>query len=92
MADLRLLVDMHDIGKLGVPDHILLKPGPLTEEERKKIQRHPEVGYRIALSSGELAGVAPYILQHHERSRKDLTSSRLSFIFYCYCRSIKLML
>jgi diguanylate cyclase (GGDEF)-like protein/PAS domain S-box-containing protein len=66
MADLRLLVDMHDIGKLGVPDHILLKPGPLTEEERKEIQRHPEVGYRIALSSGELAGVAPYILQHHE--------------------------
>lgn len=67
MDGLRLLVEMHDIGKLGVPDHILFKPGPLTEEERKEIQRHSEVVYRIALSSGELAPVAPYILQHHER-------------------------
>lgn len=67
MDNLRLLVDMHDIGKLGVPDHILFKPGPLTEEERKEVQRHPEVGYRIAISSGELAPVAPFILQHHER-------------------------
>ncbi|SHJ80942.1 diguanylate cyclase [Desulfofundulus thermosubterraneus] len=66
MDSLRLLVEIHDIGKLGVPDHILFKPGPLTEEERKEIQRHSEVGYRIALSSGELAPVAPYILQHHE--------------------------
>lgn len=66
MDSLRLLVKVHDIGKLGVPDHILLKLGPLTEEERKEIQRHPEVGYRIAVSSGELAPVAPFILQHHE--------------------------
>ncbi|MEW6274854.1 MAG: diguanylate cyclase [Bacillota bacterium] len=66
MDNLRLLVEMHDIGKLGVPDHILFKPGPLTEEERKEIQRHSEVGYRIALSSGELAPVAELILQHHE--------------------------
>lgn len=67
MDNLRLLVDVHDIGKLGVPDSTLLKPGPLTEEEWEKVRRHPEVGYRIALSSGELAPVAPYILQHHER-------------------------
>ncbi|MDI6814248.1 MAG: HD-GYP domain-containing protein, partial [Desulfitobacteriaceae bacterium] len=67
MDSLRLLVEMHDIGKLGVPDHILFKPGPLTEEEKKEVQRHSEVGYRIALSSGELAPVAPFILQHHER-------------------------
>ncbi|WP_245574419.1 diguanylate cyclase [Desulfovirgula thermocuniculi] len=66
LDSLRLLVEMHDIGKLGVPDHILFKPGPLTGEERKQIQRHSEVGYRIALSSGELAQIAPYILQHHE--------------------------
>lgn len=66
MDSLRLLVKVHDIGKLGVPDHILHKRGPLTEEERKEIQRHPEVGYRIAISSGELAPVAPFILQHHE--------------------------
>ncbi|GEA16276.1 hypothetical protein E308F_25200 [Moorella sp. E308F] len=65
--NLRLLVDVHDIGKLAVPDNILLKPGPLTEEEWEEVRRHPEVGYRIALSSGELSTVAPYILQHHER-------------------------
>ncbi len=64
---LRLLVEMHDVGKLGVPDDILCKPGPLTEEEKRLVRRHPEVGYRIALSSGELARIAPYILQHHER-------------------------
>ncbi|MCG0279076.1 MAG: diguanylate cyclase [Thermanaeromonas sp.] len=67
MDNLRLLVDVHDIGKLAVPASILLKPGPLTEEEWEEVRRHPEVGYRIALSSGELARVAPYILQHHER-------------------------
>jgi len=67
MDNLRLLVEIHDIGKLGIPDHILFKPEPLTEEEREEIQRHSEVGYRIALSSGELAPVAPYIYQHHER-------------------------
>lgn len=67
MDNLRLLVDVHDIGKLAVPASILLKPGPLTEEEWEEVRRHSEVGYRIALSSGELARVAPYILQHHER-------------------------
>lgn len=67
MDSLRLLVEMHDVGKLGVPDDVLCKPGPLTEEEMKVVQRHPETGYRIALSSGELARIAPYILQHHER-------------------------
>ncbi|HHW40323.1 MAG TPA: diguanylate cyclase [Syntrophomonadaceae bacterium] len=66
MDSLRLLVDVHDIGKLVIPDHILFKPGPLTAEEMKQIRRHPEVGYRIALSSGELAPIAPLILQHHE--------------------------
>lgn len=63
---LRLLVDMHDIGKVEVPKHIIFKPGPLTEKERKEVERHPEVGYRIALSSGELAPIAEFILQHHE--------------------------
>jgi len=67
METLRLLVDMHDIGKLEIPDHIIFKPGPLSEEEKEEVRRHPEVGYRMALSSGVLAKVAEPILQHHER-------------------------
>ena len=62
-----LLVEMHDIGKLGVPENILNKPEPLSPEERRIIERHPEIGYRIALTSGELSAIAPLILQHHER-------------------------
>ncbi|GAV22782.1 diguanylate cyclase [Carboxydothermus pertinax] len=62
-----LLVEMHDIGKLGVPESVLNKPEPLSPEERRIIERHPEIGYRIALTSGELSAIAPLILQHHER-------------------------
>ncbi|MBC7335258.1 MAG: diguanylate cyclase, partial [Clostridia bacterium] len=61
-----LLVEVHDIGKLGVPDQIIFKSGKLSAEERREIQRHPEIGYRIALSSPDLAPVAELILQHHE--------------------------
>ena len=64
---LLLLVEMHDIGKLGIPESLLNKPEPLSPEERKIIERHPEIGYRIALTAGELAAIAPLILQHHER-------------------------
>jgi diguanylate cyclase (GGDEF)-like protein len=64
---LRLLADIHDVGKLGVPEHILFKPSPLTREEWEEVRRHPEVGYRLALSSPELAPVAELIRQHHER-------------------------
>lgn len=66
MDDLCLLAEIHDIDKLGVPDHILLRPCGLTEEEREGIERHTELGYRIALSSPELASVAELIRQHHE--------------------------
>jgi diguanylate cyclase (GGDEF)-like protein/PAS domain S-box-containing protein len=67
MDRLCLLVEVHDIGKLGVPRHILLKPGTLSTEEWKEVKRHPEIGYRIALSSPELASVADLILQCRER-------------------------
>lgn len=66
LTDLQLLAQFHDIGKLAVPDCILLKPGPLTPEERIKMNRHPEVGYRIAHSSPDLAPIADNILTHHE--------------------------
>lgn len=67
LADLALLARAHDIGKAAVPDAVLFKPGPLTEEEREIMKSHSEKGYRIALSSPELAGIADLILKHHER-------------------------
>ena len=64
--DLRLLARFHDIGKVGIPDRILFKPGPLTPEEAKEMQRHSEIGNRIALSSADLVPIADWILKHHE--------------------------
>ena len=65
--DLHLLAQFHDIGKIGVPDHILFKPGPLTTEERKEMERHSEIGHRIANAIAEFQPVAELILKHHER-------------------------
>ncbi len=62
----RLAGILHDIGKIGVPDSILRKPGPLTDEEWAQMKRHPELGARI-LSSGEMDDVREWILAHHER-------------------------
>lgn len=67
MADLALLSQVHDLGKVAVPDNILFKKGPLSEEEWQVMRQHSEKGYRIALSSPDLAGVADLILKHHER-------------------------
>ncbi|MEW5761990.1 MAG: PocR ligand-binding domain-containing protein [Bacillota bacterium] len=66
LDNLRLLARFHDIGKVGVPDGILFKPGPLTPEERREMQRHCEIGHRIALASPLLAPIADLILMHHE--------------------------
>src|SRR5262249_33484744 len=59
----------HDIGKIGIPDHVLLKPGPLDDGERSLIEQHAEIGYRILTGSGsELLDLAASIaLSHHER-------------------------
>lgn len=67
LSDLTLLVQVHDLGKVGVPDRILGKQGPLSEEEWAVIRQHPEKGYRIALSSTDLSDIADLILKHHER-------------------------
>ena len=64
--DLRLFAQFHDIGKVGIPDRVLLKIGPLTKEEKKEMQRHSEIGYRIAVSSPELMPISDWILKHHE--------------------------
>jgi diguanylate cyclase (GGDEF)-like protein len=66
---IRLAAGLHDVGKIAIPDRILLKPGPLTESERRVMQRHAEIGHRLlADSSSELLDVAAAIaLTHHER-------------------------
>ncbi len=66
---IRIASPMHDIGKIGTPDHILLKPGKFTSEEFDAIRRHTEMGYRIlAGSEAELLKLAALIaLTHHEK-------------------------
>jgi diguanylate cyclase (GGDEF)-like protein/putative nucleotidyltransferase with HDIG domain len=57
---------LHDIGKIGVTDAILRKPGPLTEDEYDQMKKHPEIGARILGGSG-LNDIRGWILAHHER-------------------------
>ena len=57
---------LHDIGKIGIPDHILLKPTALNTEEWQILKKHCEIGYRIAHASHELRPIANWILKHHE--------------------------
>jgi response regulator RpfG family c-di-GMP phosphodiesterase len=59
--------NLHDIGKLGIPDGILLKPGPLTAEERKLMQRHVQIGFDLVADIAFLADAAEIVLTHHER-------------------------
>ena len=63
---IRLLAEYHDLGKVGIPDRILFKKGPLTSAEKREIQRHSEIGHRIALSVAEIRPVAEWILKHQE--------------------------
>lgn len=67
ISELQLLGMLHDIGKIGIDDKILNKPGKLTEEEWVIMRTHPEIGYRIAKASHQLARISDYILTHHER-------------------------
>ncbi|HPX15758.1 MAG TPA: diguanylate cyclase [Petrotogaceae bacterium] len=65
--ELHLFAMLHDIGKVGIDDRILNKPGKLNDEEWTIMKTHPEIGFRIVMSVPELSGVANYILTHHER-------------------------
>lgn len=58
---------LHDIGKIGVPDIILTKPGPLTDAEYTIVKQHPETALAILGHISLLAGERPLILHHHER-------------------------
>lgn len=57
---------LHDIGKIGVPEDILMKVGRLNDQERRVMQAHAEIGYRIISQVGSLQSVAETIRQHHE--------------------------
>lgn len=67
LDELALLAALHDIGKIAIPNSILMKQDMLTEDEWEIIKKHTEIGFRIAQSSPELAHIADAILSHHER-------------------------
>ncbi len=62
----RLAASLHDVGKIGVPDSLLHKPGMLTPAERGAVRSHPELGAQM-LGATEAAELAPWIRSHHER-------------------------
>jgi len=68
---------LHDVGKLGISERILLKPGGLTDEERSVIQLHPRIGYQLVRQVPALQGIAPAVLHHHERFDGDGYPGRL---------------
>jgi diguanylate cyclase (GGDEF)-like protein/PAS domain S-box-containing protein len=67
VLNLQLLAQFHDIGKIGIPDSILFKPASLTESEYAQMQRHCEIGYKIAQAHPDLSSISELILRHHER-------------------------
>jgi diguanylate cyclase (GGDEF)-like protein len=69
---------LHDVGKVGISERILLKPAALTPEERSVIQLHPRIGYRLIERVPALRDIAPAILHHHERYDGEGYPSRLA--------------
>jgi response regulator RpfG family c-di-GMP phosphodiesterase len=67
LLDVEHGVLLHDIGKIGIPDGILLKPGPLSAEEWKIMRTHPDVGRRLVERIPFLRGAVPIVYHHHER-------------------------
>ncbi len=66
LDELSLLASLHDIGKVAIPETILLKKGKLTDREWTVIKKHPEIGFNIAQSSPQISHVAKSILSCHE--------------------------
>lgn len=66
LDDLSTTALLHDIGKIGIPEAILLKKGPLTSAERKCIETHPRLGYDVLDKITRFQRIAKYILYHHE--------------------------
>ena len=63
----RLAGLLHDVGKLGVPESVIRKPGALTNEERSMVNLHPEIGHRLLQGVRGLEHALPAVLWHHER-------------------------
>jgi putative two-component system response regulator len=66
-GDIRKGALLHDIGKIGISDRILLKPGKLTSEEWVEMRKHPEIGYWILTGSRDLLAASEIVISHHER-------------------------
>ncbi len=68
LATLKLAADLHDIGKIGIPDSVLLKPGRLDDEEMRVMRTHPRRGHDILVAIGDehIAKIAKVVLYHHE--------------------------
>lgn len=66
IEQLSLLAQFHDIGKIVLREHIICKPEKLTQEEFAEVQKHSEVGYRIAKSIPDIKPIAELIIKHHE--------------------------
>ncbi len=67
LVQLRRGVILHDIGKIGIPDHILFKPGPLSDEEWEVMRRHPEIAYELLAPIPYLKEAVEIPYNHHER-------------------------
>ena len=67
MDELTIVAKLHDIGKIGISEEILLKEGNLTDDEFEIVKTHTEKGYRIIKASNQLDNVAKGVLAHHER-------------------------
>lgn len=67
LMTLREAAVLHDVGKIGIEDYILRKPGPLEPDEREKMQQHPMIGVKIVEQVGLGPEVIEIIRQHHER-------------------------
>lgn len=64
---IHIAAHLHDIGKIGVPDAVLKKPGKLTDEEFESIKKHPIIGAEILGKSHKLSELSDIVLMHHER-------------------------
>jgi response regulator RpfG family c-di-GMP phosphodiesterase len=67
LKDIAMGAWLHDIGKLAIPDRILLKPGPLTADEWEVMRQHARIGYDLVKNIAFLADAAEIVLTHHER-------------------------